>query len=256
MSCLTGLVMRASFSATHASLTIPVATDFPLAYCLYQQYQFSMVIESQKAAKPLTKKQARILEYIQTRLQWGQIPPTHDEIKREFKLGSAFGVRQHLRLIQNKGHIETLPGKSRGIQLLQGTAAERPSLLDIPIVGCIAAGQPILAEENLEGSIAVGNDLFPCGVLFALRVRGVSMIKVGIRTGDLAIIRQQPEVENGEIAAVLRGNEATLKRFCVDQGSICLKAENDDEPDIPIDDRLGAELRILGLYVGLIRQAR
>ena len=215
-----------------------------------------MLIESQKVAKPLTKKQARILEYIRERVQRDGIPPTHDEIKSELSLGSAFGVRQHLRLIQNKGHIEVLPGKSRAIRLLSEGAESRRDVLAIPVVGRIAAGQPILAEENLEGCIQVGDGLFPRGVLFALRVRGVSMIKVGIRTGDLAIVRQQPSVENGEIAAVGIGNEATLKRFCRDHGRICLKAENDDEADIPIDDRPGTETRILGLYVGLIRQAR
>ena len=97
---------------------------------------------------------------------------------------------------------------------------------------------------------------FSHGVLFALRVHGKSMIKVGIQSGDLAIIRQQPTVETGEIAAVRLGNEATLKRFCQEHGRINLKAENDNEPDIQVDDRLGMDMRILGLFVGLIRQAR
>lgn len=230
----------------------PVA--FSVEYCFYEQYIEGMLIERQNSAEPLTKKQERIVDYIRARVWRDGMPPTHDEIKREFGLRSAFGVRQHLRLIQNKGYIETLPGKSRGIHLWQKEPGERRGLLDIPIVGRIAAGQPILAEEHMDGSIAVGADLFPGGVLFAVRVRGVSMIKVGIRTGDLAIIRQQAEVESGEIAAVLLDNEATLKRFCSDHGRICLKNENDEEADIPIDDRLGPNMRILGLYVGLIRQ--
>jgi len=216
-----------------------------------------MVIETQKMTSPLTEKQKQIVAYIRTRVERDGMPPTHDEIKREFRLGSAFGVRQHLRLIAKKGHIEVFPGKSRGIHCLPVEGSEeRSGLRDIPIVGRIAAGQPILAEEHRDGSLLVGEGLFPQGVLFALRVRGTSMIKVGIQSGDLAIIRQQPKVENDEIAAVLLGNEATLKRFCHDHGRVTLKAENDDEPDIPVDDRLGVEMRILGLYVGLIRQAR
>jgi repressor LexA len=215
-----------------------------------------MLLETKNAANPLTEKQKRIVAYIRERVQRDGMPPTHDEIKREFKWSSAFGVRQHLRLIQNKGYLEVLPGKSRGIHLMPSSAGERSGLRNIPIVGRIAAGQPILAEEHLDGSIAVGNDLFPRGVLFALRVHGKSMIKVGIQSGDLAIIRQQPAVETGEIAAVLLENEATLKRFCHDHGRVTLKAENDDEPNIPVDDRLGMDMHILGLYVGLIRQAR
>jgi len=215
-----------------------------------------MLIDAQNPANPLTEKQKRILDYVRERVQRDGMPPTHDEIMRECNLMSAFGVRQHLRLIRNKGYIELLPGKSRGVRLLREDAGEQPGLREIPILGRIAAGQPILAEENLDGSIVVADDMFPRGVLFALRVRGSSMIEVGIRSGDLAIIRQQAEVESGEIAAVLLDNEATLKRFYADHGHICLKAENDEEADIPVDDRLAPNMRILGLYVGLIRQAR
>jgi repressor LexA len=185
------------------------------------------------------------------------MPPTHEEIRRKFGLQSTYGVRQHLRLIKNKGYIELLPGKSRGIRVLGPVVEDAPQgIADIPIVGRIAAGQPILAEEHLEGRIAVSAELFPPGVLFALRVKGESMVNVGIQTGDLAVIRQQAGVENGQIGAVLRDDEATLKRVYVFADHLRLKAENDSEPDIRIAKGAGVRVDVLGLYVGLIRQAR
>ena len=243
----------------------------------------------------LTKTQERILAYVQACVRDDGIPPTHDEIRRRFDLRSTYGVRQHLRLIKNKGYIELLSGKSRGIRLLtppvqtgltadavaecprisrkdakrvglrvfsrrfvgsNATFAGSAGIAEIPIVGRIAAGQPILAEEHLEGRIAVSAELFPPGVLFALRVKGESMVNVGIRTGDLAVIRRQARVENGQIGAVLRDDEATLKRVYVFGDHVCLKAENDTEPDMRIDKGTGVRVDVLGLYVGLIRQAR
>lgn len=204
----------------------------------------------------LTGKQSRILTYICSRVQADGLPPTHEEIRRAFKLRSANGVRQHLRLIRNKGYIELYPGKSRGIRVLTMTADFlQKSLVNIPVVGQIAAGKPILAEENVEDHIAVSGGLFPHGDLFALRVEGDSMTNVGITSGDLAVIRQQPTVDNGRIAAVLSGNEATLKRIYAGKDHIRLEAENDDVADIVITKVQGIDVRILGLYVGVIRRA-
>lgn len=205
----------------------------------------------------LTKAQERILAYVRARVRDDGMPPTHDEIRREFGLQSTYGVRQHLRLIKNKGYLDLYPGKSRGIRLHTLSAGlDRNVITEIPVIGRIAAGQPILAEEHWEGHIAVSEDLFPSGVLFALRVQGESMIRVGINAGDLAVIRQQATVENGQIAAVQRGDEATLKRVYAYADHVRLKAENDDVPDIRIDKSMGVAVRILGLYVGLIRQGR
>ena len=208
-------------------------------------------------SRRLTETQGRILAYIQACVRDEGMPPTHEEIRRKFGLKSTYGVRQHLRLIKNKGYIELLPGKSRGIRLLAPVVEDAPQgIAEIPILGRIAAGQPILAEEQLEGRIAVSAGLFPPGTLFALRVKGESMVNVGIRTGDLAVIRQQAGVENGQIGAVLRDNEATLKRVYVFDDHLRLKAENDSEPDIRIAKGAGVRVDVLGLYVGLIRQAR
>ena len=215
----------------------------------------NMKTDSQ-ARKPLTEMQEKVLAYIQARVLDDGMPPTHEEIRCAFGLKSSYGVRQHLRLIRDKGYIDLCAGKSRGIRL-QAPAREEPcGFREIPIVGQIAAGRPILAEEHLDGRIAISAELFPSGVLFALRVQGESMVDVGIRTGDLAVIRQQPHVENGQIAAVLREDEATLKRVYVFDNHVCLKAENDAEADMRIAKDAGVRVDILGRYVGLIRQTR
>jgi len=206
---------------------------------------------------PLTKKQEGIVAYIRTRVRIAGMPPTHEEIRSEFGLRSTYGVRQHLRLISAKGYIKLHRGKSRGIRLLpSATEGKTPGLADIPVVGQIAAGKPVLAEEHLEGRIAISHELFPLGVLFALRVQGTSMVNIGINEGDLAVIRQQATVENGQVAAVLQENEATLKRVYVCEDHIRFVAENDSVADWRIDEGAGVDVRILGLYVGLIRQAR
>lgn len=184
------------------------------------------------------------------------MPPTHDEIAKEFGYRSSFSVRQHLRLIHKKGYIDLYPGKSRGIRVRSETARISGGLVEIPMVGHIAAGRPILAQQNIEDRIMISADLFPRGTLFVLRVEGESMVNVGIRSGDLAVIRQQEVVENGEIAAVLLDDEATLKRFYHHRNHVRLKAENDQMADIRLENRPEMPLRILGLYVGLIRQAR
>jgi len=215
-----------------------------------------MLTNSRTTVKTLTQKQKQVLAYIQRRVQRDGMPPTHNEIMQELGLKSPFGVRQHLRLIGSKGHIDILPGKSRGIRLRGQIVDRRFGIRNIPIVGRIAAGQPILADEHLDGTIEVSDGLFPGGELFALRVQGSSMIKVGINDGDLAVIRQQPGVENGQIAAVQRNDEATLKRWHAFGDYVCLRAENDDVAEIRVERGAALGLRVLGLYVGLIRQAR
>ena len=206
----------------------------------------------------LTKVQGRILTFIQKCVSDEGKPPTHDEIRKEFGLKSTSGVRQHLKLIQKKGYIELCAGKSRGIRVLLPTVNDVASydVVEIPVVGRIAAGLPVLAEEQFEQKIAVSEALFPKGVLFALRVRGDSMVKAGITDGDLAVIRQQARVEDGEIAAVRIGDEATLKRVYIGSGGIRLKAENDAFPDMMFANGSGADVHVLGRYVGLIRLLR
>ena len=215
-----------------------------------------MQFENAGSAKLLTLSQRKILNYILAMVEKEGMPPTHDEIAAEFGYRSSFSVRQHLRLIKNKGYIDLYPGKSRGIRVRAEPAPDPVDVIKIPIVGRIAAGLPLLAEEQIEGRISISADLFSIGMLFVLRVAGDSMVNVGIRSGDMAVIRQQTMVENGEIAAVLLHDEATLKRFFHRKNYVCLKAENDHVADIRVENHPDAQLRVLGLYVGLIRQAR
>jgi len=206
--------------------------------------------------RKLTEKQKAILTFIRARMRDEGMPPTHDEIANAFGLRSAFGVRQHLRLIRNKGYVELCPGKSRGIRMVAACQEVPPRIRLIPVVGLIAAGTPILAEENVEVQIAVSEELYPRGDLFALRIRGDSMVNVGINSGDLAVVRQQPRVENGQIAAVRWGDEATLKRVYTYPDHMLLKAENDTVSDMYVENDPNMAVHVLGLYVGLIRQAR
>jgi repressor LexA len=128
--------------------------------------------------------------------------------------------------------------------------------VEIPIVGRIAAGHPILAEEQIEDRICVSRKLFPSDVLFVLRIEGNSMINVGINPGDLAIIRQQENINNREIAAVLFLMKKRRSRFYLRKNCVGLKAENEHFADIRIENNSVAQIRVLGLYVVLIRQAR
>lgn len=207
------------------------------------------------AEKVLTQRQAEILSFLRKFIEENGVPPTHSEIAIQFELKGTYGVRQHLRLMEKKGYLRLSPGKARGIML---TSAVSPlydqEIHEIPLLGHIAAGQPVLAVENVEDHLKIGAGVFQGKDLFALRVQGDSMINAGINAGDIAIINQQPEVHNGEIAAVLIDDEATLKRVMLEQNRVRLKAENDHFQDIIITSETDRRFCIAGRFVGLIRQ--
>lgn len=203
----------------------------------------------------LTRRQAEILEFIRKCLREVGVPPTHHEIAERFGLKGTYGVRQHLSLMEKKGHLRLIHGKSRGISLTSPISPDPGrNICAIPLIGLIAAGKPILAVENVEEYLRVGVGIFHGRNLFALRVRGDSMINIGIAEGDIAIINQQPRVNNGEIAAVTLDDEATLKRVILGQNCVRLRAENDRYQDIVITSKSDREFRIAGKYVGLIRR--
>ena len=161
--------------------------------------------------KKLTDKQSKIYEFIASWQMKKSYPPTQAEIRDHFGFGSQNAVRSHLALIERKGYIRLSLGKARGIKLIQipNLFSKEPS---IPLLGSIAAGVPLWEEQNFEDHLPISPALFGGGELFALKVIGESMIDAGIRNGDVAIIRRQDVVDNGEIAAVLIDHEATLKR--------------------------------------------
>lgn len=201
--------------------------------------------------KELTAVQKKILDFLLRRRRKALPPPTVRELAAHFGYHSANNARQHLRLIEQKGYIRRLTGKSRGIELV-GVADEELRMVRAPLVGAIAAGRPLTAEENREGHIALDRSLFPSDRLFTLRVRGDSMKDAGIFDGDIAVLRQQASVDENEIAAVLVEGEATLKRCVRREGRLVLRAENPAYRDIVVaPDR---EVQIAGLLVGVIRK--
>lgn len=204
--------------------------------------------------KNLTEKQSEIFEFIgEWQIKKGH-PPTQAEIRDHFGFGSLNAVRGHLQLIEKKGYLHLNCGKARGIQLVS-----LPPTLNgqrensIPILGTIAAGLPIWVEQNLEGCLPVPPALFGGGELFALHVLGDSMTGAGIRNGDIAVIKKTESVANGEIAAVLIEQEATLKRVYLSSKSLVLKSENPFFKDLTYDIAKNDFVRILGRYQGIIR---
>lgn len=202
--------------------------------------------------KRLTEKQSKIYEFITAWQMNNGYPPTQSEICDHFRFGSLNAVRSHLVLIEKKGYIHLNFGKARGIQLVSEPRFQRPKNT-IPLLGNIAAGTPIWAEQNIEDYLPIPLTLFGGGELFALHVIGDSMTGAGIRNGDIAIILRRNSVENGEIAAVLIEQEATLKRVCLTPDSLVLKADNPAFKDLKFVKDESDLIRILGRYQGIIR---
>lgn len=203
--------------------------------------------------KALTDKQSKIYEFIIASQTKNGYPPTQAEICDHFGFASLNAVRTHLVLIERKGYIRLNCGKARGIQLTPAHPAISMHEASIPLLGSIAAGRPIWAEQNFEDHLPVPPALFGGGQLFALRVLGDSMMGAGIRNGDIAVIHKQDFVDNGEIAAVLINQEATLKRVFLTSNKLVLKSENRAFGDLeyPVD---GNDLiHILGQYRGILR---
>jgi repressor LexA len=204
--------------------------------------------------KSLTEKQSKIYEFISAWQMENGYPPTQAEIRDHFGFGSLNAVRSHLVLIEKKGYIRLNSGKARGIQLASLPAPvirQRENL--IPLLGRIAAGVPIWAEQNFEDHLPISPALFGGGELFALHVLGDSMTGAGIKNGDIAVIQRRDCVENGEIAAVLIDQEATLKRVYLSSESLVLKSENPAFEDLKYAAGKSDLIRILGRYQGIVR---
>ncbi len=204
--------------------------------------------------KSLTDKQSKIYEFIGAWQMENGYPPTQEEIRDHFGFGSLNAVRSHLALIEKKGYIRLNCGKARGIQLasLPATVIQQQES-SIPLLGSIAAGVPIWAEENFEDRLPIPPALFGGGELFALHVFGDSMTGAGIRNGDIAVIQRRDCVDNGEIAAVLIEQEATLKRVYLSSESLVLKSENPAFKDLKYAAGNSDLVRILGRYEGIVR---
>jgi repressor LexA len=197
----------------------------------------------------LSERQQRILSFITEKQQEGWTPSVR-EIGEAVGLNSSAAVQKHIIRLERQGYVRRLPGKARLIQVLKPLAQNGEPLL-IPIVGAIAAGQPILAEENIDGYLTAVDEAVSAkgGTFFALKVKGESMIDVGILSGDYVIVRQQRMAENGEIVAALVENEATVKRFFKEADHIRLQPANAQMKPILVCD-----VQILGKVVSVVRQ--
>lgn len=194
-----------------------------------------------------TLRQQEIAEFLDAELRRRGIMPTHREIATQFGFASPNAVRSHLRLMAKKGMISRLPGKARGLQLTINVAS------GIPILGHIVAGTAQEAIQEADEMLPVSPKLFRGKDLFALRVKGDSMKDAGILPGDIAVLNRQQDVAEGEIAAVLLDNDATLKFVLRRNGTVILRGANPTFRDIVIEPDDSRSLNILGRYVGLVR---
>ncbi len=199
--------------------------------------------------KSLTKKQETIFNYIKHHIQQNGYPPTVREIGAAFKM-SEKGAYDHLRAIEKKGYIKRGARKPRAIEVLEFMPERfRQNIIEIPIVGRVAAGEPLLATQNIEGILPLSREMVSGDELFALRVKGASMREAGIFNDDYVIVKQQPSAEQGDIVVALLNNEATVKRFYRENEHVRLQPENAAMEPIIVKD-----VTILGKVVGLFRQ--
>ena len=205
------------------------------------------------AMEELTRKQKEILEFIKKTIFKKGVSPTFREIMQFFGFKSIKTVQDHIKALERKGYIKKDPNKSRSI-ILEDFSKTLKDTVRVPILGQISAGRPIFAEENIEGYINLDKFLIKHSKdIFALKVKGDSMINAGILDGDYVIVKKQPTVENGEIACVLIDNEATVKRFYKRENYIELKPENPNYKPITITRDTALNILILGKVIGVFR---
>ncbi len=202
--------------------------------------------------KKLTEKQKQILKLIADKVKDVGFPPTMQELADELGVKSKNAIFKHLEALEKKGYIRRAAGGARGITILESLGfLDSAGIHSVPLVGSVAAGSPILAEENIERYVPVPNYLTQNGgEYFALRVKGDSMIEAGILDGDLVIVRSTPYAENGDIVVALSGEEATVKRLLIQGSQKFLKPENEMYELIPLTE----EWSIIGKVVSLIRE--
>ena len=197
----------------------------------------------------LTARQSQVLDIVRRYLDETGYPPTRAEIATELGFRSANAAEEHLRALARKGAIEMVPGASRGIRL-----PESEQDLGLPVIGQVAAGSPILAQEHVEDHCTLKPGFFSPAADYLLRVRGMSMKNIGILDGDLLAVHGTQDVHNGQIVVARVGDEVTVKRFRKEGDKVYLVAENDDFAPIEVD-LTEQDLFIEGLGVGVIRRS-
>lgn len=198
--------------------------------------------------KTLTPQQQRVLDYISREIEERGYPPSVREICAALGFRSSSTAHRYLAALEEKGYLERAADRPRAMRILD-SAGSRVQCRYVPIIGRIRAGKPLLAEENMEGYFPLPAEFAAGGEYFILRVEGESMSGAGIHNGDFVIVRRQQTVENGEIAALLLGEEATVKRFYREKDYFRLQPENEQFEPI-----LTREVEVLGKVTGLFRR--
>lgn len=226
----------------------------------------------EQSLRPLTHRQRQVLEFIRDRVNETHCPPTVREICDHFDIRSTNGVRVILEALEKKGHLKRSPRLSRGLTVVEdgtpSTSAEASSsssssaltasdeeFFRIPLLGRVAAGQPILAVENAEETLTIPKSLLSVPNAFALKVQGESMQEIGIMDGDIVFARPQSTANNGETIVALVGDEATVKDYYPERHRIRLQPRNATMEPIWISSR-SPDFRILGKVVGVFRSVR
>ncbi len=196
-------------------------------------FAYHVGMEHRGRERGLTERQERILRFITSHIQKHRVPPTVREIGAEFRIGPA-GVFDHLKALERKGRIRRMDRGSRAIDVVGGPSKARG--VPVPIVGRVAAGQPILADQRVDGHLIVEEDLARGATLFALQVKGRSMIGAGILDGDYVVARQQQTADDGDIVVALIGDEATVKRLRRRGVVWRLEPENPEYQAVPLTE--------------------
>ena len=197
----------------------------------------------------ITDKQREILEYIKEMILKKGYPPAVREICEAVHLKSTSSVHSHLESLEKNGYIRRDPTKPRTIEILDDDfALTRRELVNVPVIGTVAAGVPILAEQNIEDYLPIPAEILPNKEVFMLKVKGNSMIEAGLYNGDKVIVAKQPNAENGDKVVALVDDSATVKTFYKENGHFRLQPENSSMDPIILD-----QVEILGKVIGLFR---
>ena len=206
--------------------------------------------------EPLTERQGQILRLIRELTEVSGFPPTRAEIARSMGFRSVNAAEQHLRALERKGVIEIMSGASRGIRVLDSRPSARLGrLMELPVIGRVAAGSPMLAEAHLQGRYQLDPNLFTPRADYLLKVRGMSMRDAGILDGDLLAVHRTHEARSGQIVVARLADEVTVKRYKRRGNSVQLRPETPDFEPIEVDLRRDS-LAIEGIGVGVIRSPK
>jgi len=195
--------------------------------------------------------QASILEFIKKNIRRKGYPPSVREIGHAVGLSSSSTVHGHLKRLEEMGYLRRDPTKPRAIEVLDDFEGERVDFVNVPVLGGVAAGVPLLAVENRDDIFPLPTHFTGQGEFFMLAVRGDSMIEAGILHGDMVVVRRQNDASNGDIVVALLQDEATVKRFFRENGRVRLQPENRLMEPI-----YAAEVQVLGKVIGLVRKIR